>query len=130
MKFQTHLTWPVLVAIGGFFLALIYAIRYKIPDISKRLESLEKACAKTKDVSTAIDSFSTVCKFKQVSCQKQNQAETAKMLKDLSSQMAEIYEKLNHLAVSYADVAAKVEIIFQDRAKNSEKAKGGKRWRT
>ena len=121
MEVQTNVKslWWILTAIGGFFLAIIYAVRHKIPDLSKRLAALEKACAKSKDVTTAIDSFHTVCKFNQVSCQKQIQAETSKMLKELSSELAEIYEKLNHLAVLYADVAAKVEIIVRDRESGS-----------
>ena len=128
MEIQTHfkILWPILTAIGGFFLACLYTIRYKIPDLTRRVLALEKAGAKSKEVAAAIDAFHTVCKFNQVSCQKQIQAETAKMLKEINSQMAEIYEKLNQLAVSYADVAAKVEIIVKDREKGSGNFQRGK----
>lgn len=120
-NFYTHVKpmLPVLGAIGGFILALIIGFRYKIPDLTRRMESLEKKGAKNKDLNSAIDSFHTVCRFNQVSCQKEVEINTRDLMGELDGELdvklAEMYDKLNKLAISNADLAAKVQILIRER---------------
>ncbi len=96
---------PVLGAALGFALALLYAVRYKIPDLTRRLSELEQKGAKGADLSRAIDSFHTVCRFNQVSCQKEIESK-------LDKKLSMMHTKLNELAISNADVSAKVELLL------------------
>ena len=113
----THLKpfWPAIGATTGFVLALIIGIRYKIPDLTRRmeaLEALERKRPKNSDLDHAIDGFHTVCRFNQVTCQKEIEHKTAGLGRDLDKKLAVMHEKVNGLAISNADVGAKIELLL------------------
>ena len=107
--------WPVFIAASGFIVVLIIAVRYKLPDLTRRIEALEKKGAKVKDIDSAIDGFHTVCKFNQMTCQKEIAQQWAENLIEFDKKMGALYEKLNKIAVSNAKLVARVEVLLIDR---------------
>lgn len=115
---STHFKPLWFIASGsiGFILAVVYALRYKFPDLHKRLTALEKAGEKSLvngDLESAIDSFHTVCRFNQVSCQKENEQHMVKLMQDLDKKLETLYEKLNNIALCNAKLTAKVELLVE-----------------
>lgn len=107
---------PYAGAIGGFILALIIGTRYKIPDLTRRMVTLENKGAKNKDLDKAIDSFHTVCRFNQVSCQKEVEHKTSVLVEDFNTKLGVMHEKLNGIAVTNANLCARVDILIDERA--------------
>ena len=110
--------WPIFIAASGFIVALLIAVHYKIPDLTRRIEALEKKGAKVTDIDTAIDGFSTVCKFNQMSCQKEIAQQWAKNLVEFDKKVGALYERLNLIAVDNAKLVARVEVLLEDRQIN------------
>jgi hypothetical protein len=107
--------WPVLVATGGFVLAFLYGVKYVLPGLAKRIDALEMKAAEKGDLESAIDGFHTVCRFNQVSCQKENQVNTTKLFKELDGTLGEIFNKVGGLAVANAELSTKVEMMLKER---------------
>ena len=103
--------WPVfLTTIAGLALA-IAAIRYRIPDLVKRVEMIENLkrpsiqdheelvrrveimeseSAKhpsNKDLEKAVTSFSTICKFNQGTCQKSTEQAIHQVRRDIDDKL-------------------------------------------
>jgi len=114
----THikLYWPIFTSATGLLIAILVVVRYKLPDLTRRIEAVEKKGANSTDLDRAIDGFQTVCKFNQVSCQKENQHAWAKLIKEYDKKLGDLYEKLNALQVANANLVAKVEILIEERA--------------
>lgn len=76
---------------------------------------MEKKGANSTDLERAIEGFRTVCKFNQVTCQKENQHGWTVLRKEFDEKFSDLHEKLNSLAVSNAELIAKVELLINDR---------------
>jgi hypothetical protein len=117
----SHITgnWPI-VAAGISGLALIIgAVRYKIPELTRKVAAMEKVKhPSAKDIETAIDSMRTVCKFNQVSCQKGVECELNRVRADLDDKLSGLYDLVNKQAIIIARVDERVATIHdkQDRA--------------
>jgi hypothetical protein len=107
--------WPIVVAVFGIYIAIVIAVRYKLPDLTRRIEALEKKGAKSTDLTTAIDGFRTVCKFNQVSCQKEMQHKWGLLQKEVDEKLGLIHEKMNAIAITNAKVITKLDILLKDR---------------
>lgn len=108
--------WPIASTIFGFSIAFLVTIRYKIPDLARRMEAIEEKGAK--DVKLALDGFSTVCKFNQVTCQKSQDHLWMIRMKKFDAKNDALLEKLSELAVSNANLYAKVDLLLSDRNRN------------
>jgi hypothetical protein len=105
---------PVFSAIFGFLIAMFIAMRYKIPDLTRRVGKIERAGADVQDLDRAIDSFHTVCRFNQVSCQKEIEHRQAKLIAALDVKLAKMYERVNALAISNAALEAQVKLLVKN----------------
>ena len=110
--------WHIISTVFGFAIALLITIRYKIPDLTRRIEAIEKKGAYSKDIKLAIDGFSTVCKFNQATCQKSQDHLWMSRMKKFDEKHDVLLEKLNSLAISNANLVAKVELLITDRNRN------------
>ena len=125
--------WPVgVTAIGGLALA-VASVRYRIPDLARRVEKLEaeqnpsredmdriggrletlenQARPTQEDLERAIAAFQTVCKFNQVSCQKMNSVELVKLRKELDVRISGLYDLINKQAVLLGRVDERVAAL-------------------
>ena len=119
--------WPVFIAASGFLVVLLIAVHYKIPDLTRRIEALEKKGAKVTDIDSAIDGFQTVCKFNQMSCQKEIAQQWAENLVEFDKKVGALYDKLNKIAVSNAELVARVEVLLLDRQNATNKTNQSKK---
>lgn len=112
--------WPFAAVGGGFILALIITIQYKMPDLAARVLKIEKKGANNQDLERITKDFQTVCRFNQVSCQKEMEYRWSALNKDHDKKLSELYEKLNELMVENGKLVAKVEILINDRGINQQ----------
>lgn len=112
--------WPILAAAFGISIAVVVAVRYKLPDLTKRIEVLENRGVKSTDLSTAIDGFRTVCRFNQVSCQKEIESKWGLLQKEVDEKLGLIHEKMNAIAVTNAQLIAKIDILLTVRNGNGK----------
>lgn len=110
--------WPVLAAAAGFLIAIFVAMRYKLPALIKRVDNIETVAANNKDLERAISDFQTVCRFNQVSCQKEMEHRWAKIERQHEERLGELYERLNELMVENGKLVAKVDFLINDRTIN------------
>ena len=112
----SHITgnWPIVAAgISGLAL-LIGAVRYKIPELCRKVAAMEKIKhPSTKDIEVAIDSMRTVCKFNQVSCQKGVECELNRVRADLDEKLSSLYDLVNKQAIIIARVDERVANIHE-----------------
>ena len=127
--------WPVfLTTVGGLALA-IAAIRYRIPDLVKRIEMIENLKRpstqdheelvrrveivesesarhpSTKDLEKTISNFQTICKFNQVTCQKGTEKAIHKVRQDIDDKLSALYELFNKQAVVIARVDERIAAL-------------------
>lgn len=128
--------WPVAVGVCVSFAAAFAALKYRIPDLVNRMGTLEEKQEKhteclnnakgivervddledktpdKTDLATVVDSFHTVCKFNQASCQKSNAVNTLKLKDEMDSKLSEIYNIINEQKVMTARIDERVEILL------------------
>jgi hypothetical protein len=85
------------------------------------MEVLEQKGAKSTDINTAVDGFKTVCQFNQVSCQKEMQHKWGLLTKEVDEKLGLIYEKMNAIAVTNAQLLTKLDILLSDRPNGNNK---------
>lgn len=108
--------WPVIVAIASGLGLLIAAVRYKIPDLARRLESVESAKHPSEsDLNMAVGNFQTVCKFNQVSCQKATACQINKVNDDMKEKLADLYELIHAQAIIIARVDERVAAMHRNQ---------------
>lgn len=83
-----------------------------VKDLAKKIEELEDLCPSMKDLDTVVDSFRTVCKFNQVTCQKGNAVQMGKVKQDLEGKLAGLYTLVNNQAILMARVDERVAAIL------------------
>lgn len=66
-----------------------------------------------KDLEMAIDSFRTVCKFNQVSCQKGVNMEINKVRKELDQKLSALVDLVNKQAIIIARVDERVAVLHE-----------------
>lgn len=111
--------WPIVAAAASLMILVIGAIRYKIPELTKKVEAMEKTNHPTsKDLDKAFDSFRTACKFSQVTCQKGVNVELDKVRRDLDKKLSALYDLVNKQAIIIARVDERVATLHEkhDRA--------------
>lgn len=113
--------WPIGLAVFGFSIAIVAAVRYKLPDLTRRIEILEKKGAKSADLNTAIDGFRTVCQFNQVSCQKEMQHKWGLLQKEVDQKLGLIHKEMNAIAVTNAQLITKLDVLLADRQNGNGK---------
>jgi len=140
-------SWPTLSAVIAALVALIVAIRYKIPDLTRRIivieskpsrdtdidnsmnsiddlrsrmEAVENKSASGVDLNRAIDGLQTICKFNQATCQKEAAIALAKRNKENDNKLGAIYEKLNQLSIQVAGLEKQIDFLVQDRQSASK----------
>ena len=107
--------WSVVVAAVGGLALLIAAVRYRIPDLARRLEKMEKTKHPSEtDLETAVTSFQTVCKFNQVSCQKTTACQINQVRNEFTKQLSGLVELVNKQAVIIARVDERVAAIHRN----------------
>lgn len=128
--------WPVAVGVCVSFAAAFAALKYRIPDlvtrmatleeksekhteclnnakgIMERVEDLEEQTPDKTDLATVVDSFHTVCKFNQASCQKSNAVNTLKLKDEMDAKLSDIYNIINEQKVMTARIDERVEILL------------------
>ncbi len=107
----SHITgnWSVIAAIVGGLGLIIAVVRYKIPELTKKVEAMERTEYPTKqDLEVAIESFRTVCKFNQVTCQKGVNCQINKVREDLDGKLSQLYVLINKQAIIIARVDERV----------------------
>ena len=128
--------WPVIVAVIGGLALAIASLRYRLPELVKRVETMEGMRAPTsldhnelvkrielveiesnkrptgKDIDRAVASFNTICKFNQVSCQKCTEAAISQVRLDIDSKLSSLYELINQQAVVIARTDERVAILI------------------
>ena len=107
--------WPIAIGVFGLAIAIAVAVRYKLPDLTRRIGVLENNGAKCTDLNTAIDGFRTVCKFNQVSCQKEMAHNWGLLQKEVDEKLGLIHEKMNAIALTNAQLIAKLDVLLADR---------------
>ena len=132
--------WPAgVTAVGGLALA-VASVRYRIPDLVRRVEKLEaeqnpsredmnriggrleilenQARPTTEDLERAIAAFQTVCKFNQFSCQKMNSVELVKLRKEIEVRISGLYDLINKQAVLLGRVDERVAALSNQSLAN------------
>lgn len=128
--------WPVAVGVCVSFAAAFAALKYRIPDLVVRMKDLEVGHAKHAEclnnakgimervddleeqkpnkgeLATVVDSFHTVCKFNQASCQKANAVSTLKLKKEMDAKLSDIYDVINEQRVMTARIDERVLILL------------------
>lgn len=120
--------WPMLIAAFGGLFATVIAIRYKLPELTKRVDAVEKGTAKNpskKDLETSMESFHAICRFNRVSCQKALDAQVFQVKQDLESKLAELYELMNQQAILMARVDERVAYMHNNGGKRADDCNGG-----
>jgi len=108
--------WPAAVGCVGCITAVIVAVRYKIPDLARRVEAMETKNPTKHDLNTVVDSFRTVCKFNQATCQKSNAAQIEKVRRELDHKLSDLYDLINKQAVIIARVDERVAALHGGQA--------------
>ena len=108
--------WPAAVGCVGCIAAVIVAVRYKIPDLARRVEAMETKNPTKHDLNTVVDSFRTVCKFNQATCQKSNAAQIEKVRRELDQKLSDLYDLINKQAVIIARVDERVAALHGGQA--------------
>ena len=114
---------PAIGTVLGFLFALVIAVRYKLPDLTKRVEAMEKSDKQkttSKDITQALDGFKTICQFNQATCKIENEHKWNQIRNEIDNKLSALYEKLNDLATSNAELVAKVEILLKDRDRKKQ----------
>lgn len=127
--------WPIVVSIVLVVAAMITTYKYRIPEIVRRLEKLESRVRPSsddfdqivgrvyglekeehptnRDLDRIVANFQTVCKFNQVSCQKMNTAELAKLRKEMDTilrkEIATKFSSLTDLLHAQAVLLARLD---------------------
>lgn len=112
----THVTgnWSVVAAVIGALGLLVAVVRYRIPELQKKVEAMEKTKHPTKhDLEVAFESFRTVCKFNQASCQKGVHCELDKVRRDLDDKLSSLYDLINKQAIIIARVDERVATLHE-----------------
>jgi hypothetical protein len=112
--------WPMLVAICSGIMATAIVIRYKLPELTKKVEAMTKENAKRpskKDLEITLDSFHSICKFNQVSCQKELDLKMIKIKQDVEEKLGELWELINQQAILMARVDERVAIMHNNGGK-------------
>ena len=124
---------------GGLALA-VASVRYRIPDLVRRVEKLEaeqspsredmeriggrieilenQARPTQEDLERAIAAFQTVCKFNQISCQKMNSVELVKLRKEIEVRISGLYDLINKQAVLLGRVDERVAALSNQSLAN------------
>lgn len=111
-----HITgnWPIVAASLAAAGLIIATVRYRIPELSKKVAAMEKVQHPSdKDLEMAIDSFRTVCKFNQVSCQKGVNMEINKVRKELDQKLSALVDLVNKQAIIIARVDERVAVLHE-----------------
>jgi hypothetical protein len=104
--------WPIVVAAVSGFGLLVAVVRYKIPELVKKIDKMEKAdYPSTLDLSKALENFQVVCKFNQVTCQKGIHCEIDKVKADIDGKLAALYDLVHAQAVLMARVDERVAAL-------------------
>lgn len=104
--------WPIAVACVSGFTAALVAIRYKIPELARKVEAMETKNPTKSELEMVVDSFHTVCKFNQASCQKSNAVNTLSLKKEMDEKLSDIYDIINEQKVMTARIDERVEILL------------------
>ena len=128
--------WPVAVGVCVSFAAAFAALKYRIPDLVTRMVDLESKSEKhaeclnrasgliervddleeqtpdKTELATVVDSFHTVCKFNQASCQKANAVSTLTLKNEMDAKLSDIYDIINEQKVMTARIDERVAIIL------------------
>lgn len=110
----THVlgNWPVVVAAVTGFGLLVAVVRYKIPELVKKIDEMEKGdFPSNTDLKQAFENFRTICKFNQVSCQKGIHCELDKVKTDIDAKLGALYELVHAQAVLMARVDERVAAL-------------------
>ena len=110
----THVlgNWPVVVAAVTGLGVLVAVIRYKIPELVKKVDAMENAdYPSTKDLETSLSNFQQICKFNQVTCQKGIHCEINKVKMDIDKKLSDLYDLVHKQAVLMARVDERVAAL-------------------
>jgi len=110
--------WPIAVACVSGITAALVAIRYKIPELARKVEAMETKNPTKSELEMVVDSLHTVCKFNQATCQKSNAAQIAQVRSELHQKLSDLYDLVNKQAVLMARVDERVAVIFNFSGNN------------
>lgn len=140
--------WPVVVGVCVSFAAAFTALRYRIPDlvdrmgllegtqkehsdclshasgIIERVDELELKKPSKSELTTAVESFRTVCKFNQATCQKEIGVDLIKIKAEMDKKLADIYSVINEQRVMTARIDERVEILLTRNCTNGNGGNG------
>jgi len=134
--------WPVAVGVCVSFAAAFAALKYRIPDLVTRMADLETKSDKHSEclnrasgliervdeledgekvkgeLATVVDSFHTVCKFNQATCQQSNAINTLKLKNEMDAKLSGIYDIINEQKVMTARIDERVAILLSRECTN------------
>jgi hypothetical protein len=138
----------VAVAVCVSFAAAFAALKYRIPDLVTRMSKLEEGHDKhteclnhasgliervddledkkpdKTDLAIVVDSFHTVCKFNQASCQKANAISMLKVKDEMDEKLSDIYNVINEQKVMTARIDERVEILLSRKCATNGNGNG------
>lgn len=118
--------WPILVAGATGVVATAIAVRYKIPELVKKVETMETKNPSKDDLKKTVENIHTVCKFNQVSCQKALDSKISKVKDDLDNKLSELYELVNTQAILMARVDERVQAMHENVKSEAPACENGK----
>lgn len=100
--------WPLLLMIGGFTLAVIVAVRYKLPELTQRIERAEKRLNGVEKAETGFV-LEAECKGERTSCR----SELCKKIDDVKRETSSIRSDLSSLDRKLIEVGKDIEHLVQ-----------------
>lgn len=127
MTTSTHFweNWPVILAVCSGLALAIAAVRYRIPDLARRVDKMEAGKYPTAiELERTITSFQTVCKFNQATCQKQTACQMHNMKSEFTKQLNDLIDLVNKQALVIARVDERIAALYRNHDHNFVPPKG------
>ena len=111
--------WPTVLAVCSGLALAIAAVRYRIPDLARRIAIMEAGkYPTTSELEKTINSFQVVCKFNQASCQKQTACQMNTMKSEFTKQLGDLINLVNKQALVIARVDERVAALYRNHDHN------------
>ncbi len=123
---STHLisNWPIYAAMMAGLALAIAAVRYKLPELARRISVMEDAKHPTKDEMTlSLDGFQVTCKLNQVSCQKATAGQISAVKTDLNEKFTKLVDMIHKQAITIARIDERIGTMHRNDGHADKAAK-------
>jgi len=107
--------WPIVSASLFGAVAAIIAIRYKIPDILKRIALIDERMSSKKDMLNCAASKTDRCNYQQSECQKKNMQMVEFARKEVSLEVATLNAVVNSLSNTLVRIDERVSMLLNEK---------------